>query len=565
MSLLRAIISAMLRRAAILMLVIVLSAVTPQWAAAQEGPAPYSSAPAGYIVLIHPDGSLVVGDQVTFQVQAPPGVDMNKKSIQVGLSSANLPPFSQADFGLSGFENRFQAILPWAWDTSRLTAGPYRLSFQVKPDGPTWVQTVILIPALPSQAQWAVTRSACCVINYITGTAAARDIEQIKALADAQANDVSAKLGAAFKDPIPVDLMSKVLGHGGFTSNEVYISYLDRDYAGDNVAVVLHHEMVHQLDNQLGGDFRPTFFVEGLAVYLTGGHFKREPLLQRAAALPGLDLYLPLGPLADNFYASQHEIGYMEAAALITYMVNTWGWEPFANFYRNIKPVANAGQSAAIDAALIIFYRMSLTQMEDQFLDYLAHIPVNPDLRQDVRLTIAYFDAVRRYQRVLDPSTYFREAWLPDAPEMRKRGITADLLRHPNATQNQALELLLANAREDLNAGRYDQAEQGIRAVNAVLSDLEQGAPDALFTHPLVAQMYAVAGVLDECGMEPQHVTLEAQKGQAIVIVTWPKLQTITLVKTSQGWQTQPACQPVFLGTFPGLRAAWQEGQNLTP
>jgi hypothetical protein len=255
----------------------------------------------------------------------------------------------------------------------------------------------------------------------------------------------------------------------------------------------------------------------------------------------------------------------MEAAALIAYMVNTWGWQPFANFYRNIKPLANTGQAAAIDAALTIFYGMSFKQMEEHFLDYLAQFPVNPDLRQDVRLTIAYFDAVRRYQRVLDSSTYFREAWLPDGQEMRKRGITADLLRHPNAAQNQALELLLVNARLDLNAGRYDQAEQGIRAVNAVLNDLEQGAQDALFTHPLAAQMYAVAGVLDGCGMEPQRVTLDAQKGLATVIITWPKLQVITLVKNSQGWQTQPVCQPVFLVPLPGLRATWQEGQYFTP
>ena len=115
----------------------------------------------------------------------------------------------------------------------------------------------------------------------------------------------------------------------GLPSSEISVSYLDRNYASNSWELVVHHEMVHAIDGHLGGDFRPTIFVEGLAVYLTGGHYKPEPLMPRAAALlPAyLNQYIPLKTLADDFYASQHEIGYLEGASLIEYMVKTYGWD----------------------------------------------------------------------------------------------------------------------------------------------------------------------------------------------------------------------------------------------
>ena len=147
-------------------------------------------------------------------------------------------------------------------------------------------------------------------------------------------------MGIQFTAPITITLMSRVLGHGGFASQDIDISYLDRNYAGSDFGLVLHHEMIHILDGRLGGDFRPSLLVEGLAVYETGGHFKKEPLMPRAAALlpgeTGLGWYIPLAELADNFYLSQHEIGYLEGATLIEYMVNTWGWDAFSSFYRDI-------------------------------------------------------------------------------------------------------------------------------------------------------------------------------------------------------------------------------------
>ena len=159
----------------------------------------------------------------------------------------------------------------WAWDTRGLAQGSYNLTFTLLPDRQAWSKTIILQPTksvLPPepQAQWSTIQSNCCGIYFITGTAAERDIHQIMSLADAQAADAAQRLGASLSEPIIITLLPRVLGNGGFTSQDVSVSYLDRNFTSFDFAILLHHEMIHALDGRLGGGFRPTIFEEGLAV-----------------------------------------------------------------------------------------------------------------------------------------------------------------------------------------------------------------------------------------------------------------------------------------------------------
>jgi len=440
-------------------------------------------------VHLHPDGPLIVGDRVSLEVIAPPGADLKGYKVEARLDGAQGAMTGPVEFANFGIGARQQATMLWAWDTSGLEAGPHTLTFSILPDGPAWSETVSLQPqsAVPPPepgAHWATAESECCIVHYITGTEAERDLPALLAMADQQARDISQKMGAEIKDKLPVTFMPRVLGHGGFTSNEVAVSYLDRNYAGSTAAFVLHHEMVHMLDSRLGGDLRPTILVEGLAVYLTGGHFKPEPLIPRAAALLppasgcrnacGLGHYIPLASLADNFYLSQHETGYLEAGALIQYMVETWGWQAFSDFYRTIHPQTSGSQAQAIDVALQSHFGLTLAELEKRFLDRLRQEALTPEMVNDVRLTIDFYDTVRRYQQALDPSAYFLTAWLPDAGQMRDKGIVADYLRRPSAPENVALETLLTAADVALRAGDTIRAMQLLSAVNA---DLD------IFTH----------------------------------------------------------------------------------
>jgi hypothetical protein len=467
-------------------------------ATAQPPVNPLPAQVTGFTVHLHPDGLLYVGDQVSLEVIPPDGSHMNGQSIRVEVEGQGT--IGVAKFAPYGMGERVQATLIWAWNTANLQAGTYQLKFTLMPGGQTWQMPVDLhpssqVPPPEPGARWASATSQCCVLYYITGTAAERDLQKLKAMADAQALDVAQRFGENFTRPIPVVLIPRVLGQGGFTSNEIAISYVDGDYAGGDTAMVLHHEMVHWMDASLGGDLRPTFLVEGLAVYLTGGHFKPEALMPRAAALLslspgcapvnpdqppqdssnppcGLGSYIPLRQLIDNFYTSQHEISYLEAAALIDYMVKTWGWQPFSSFYRDIHPGNNLSQSAAMDRALQAHFGLTLAELEARFIQALRLEPLTASQVDDLQLTVDYYDSVRRYQRLLDPSAYFLYAWLPSPALMRQRGIVADFLRRPVAPLNQSLETLLYSADQALLAEEYPLAYRLINSINQVLDQV---------------------------------------------------------------------------------------------
>lgn len=512
-------------------------------------------------VRFHPDGPLIVGDQVSLEVIAPPGSNVDTSQVEVRLAGAS-EALATAKFSAAGIVQRDQATLPWAWDTRNLSPGDYQLVFTVRPSGPTWTQTVSLLPssALPERekgAHWASTESQCCTIYYITGTEAERDLRQLMRIADEQAQDASRRLGVSIKQKIPVVFLPRVLGQGGFTGSEIAVSYLDRNYMGDATAIVLHHEMIHWLDQRAAAGFRPTMLVEGLAVYLSGGHFKPEPLLPRAAALLapsagcasssragvacsrpacGLDRYLPLAGLADQFYSQQHEIGYLEASALIEFMVQTWGWEQFRAFYNDIHLPPGGSQSAALDQALQKHYQIDLPELESRYKSALGSETLMPGLVEDVRTTVRYYDSVRRYQQLLDPSAYFENAWLPDVQEMRKRGIVADFMRHPDNDENVTFESLFTAADHAMRSGDYAQTELLLDAANMAMDAQERGDAQPLKTDPLTADYAAVVHILRAAGYQPQRIRIEKDRAWAWVQTPGLDLITFSLIRTSGGW-----------------------------
>ncbi len=470
---------------------------------------PATQDPQPFTIRLHPDGPLYVGDQVSVEVIAAENQEAQGDSAVVQITSPISTTLGQADFNRFGIGRRTQATLMWAWDTRGLTPGDYTLTYRITSAGQQGSVFVRLHPAserLQVNSGWASAQNECCVVHYVTGTAVERDLDDLLAMLDEQASMASSSLKADFSEPIQINLLPRVVGHGGFAGDEISVSYLERNYAGSNTAMVIHHEMIHILDARLGGELRPTLLVEGLAVYLTGGHFKKEPLKERAAALLpsqkgcvpadgagqlniegqtvcSLGWYLPLEELADNFYFSQHEIGYLQAGSLIQFMVETWGWEKYAVFYRDIQPVESNSQSAAIEAALQTHFGLSLADLEKQYLAALRQVQISSENVEDVEQSIAYYDTVRAYQQILDPSAYFLNAWLPDEDQMREKEIVADLLRRPSTPPNLALENLLVAADQELQAGNYSRAEALLAAVNASL-DVLGDYPN----HPLSAQ-----------------------------------------------------------------------------
>jgi hypothetical protein len=428
-------------------------------------------------VITHPDGPLYVGDQVSFEVLTLDASQPKDSSVEVEFNGQML---GQADFSPYGIAGRDQATLWWVWNTRDLKPGRYTLTFTRLPDNFTWNETISLHPAsqVPPpepDAHWASTTTTCCTIYYITGTTAARDIATLSQEADQESADVAKQLDTTSDKRIDLVMMPRVIGQGGFTESEVYVSYLDGNYIGNDAPIIFHHEFVHYYDNLLGGDYRPSIFEEGLAVYLTGGHFKPEPLPARGAALLDLGWYIPLTTLANDFYNQQHEIGYLEAATLVTYLVNTYGWQAFNDFYRTIPSPNGQTVAQAIDAALRQHFGISFADMETAYLDYLRAQSFTDNERTDLQLTVEFFDAARRYQKALDPSAYFQTAWLPDGAAMRQRGIVADFLRSPRGWKNRLVEALLSRAQAELFSGDYKDTERTLKWINWVLDVIAPG------------------------------------------------------------------------------------------
>jgi hypothetical protein len=463
-----------------------------------------TASPGSFSVRFHPDGPLFVGDQVSLEIIPDEDMDLEGQQVEVRLKDSDMV-LGTAGFGLQGIGQRTQATLLWAWDTAGLQPGTYELVFTLQPLGATWSEKQTLLPAAlaPSpQARWETVENDCCTVSFIRGTETERDLEELLDLLDTQANEAALLLGTDFETKIPITFLPRVVGHGGFAGREISVSYLDRDYAGGDTGIVLLHEMVHLLDGRFENQQRLSLLVEGLAVYLSGGHFKPEPLLERSAALLppeegcvpaqdvishelqdvsqapvcGLDRYLPLKGLFDDFYFAQHEIGYLQAGALVEFMVNTWGWEDFELFYRDIQPLQETDgserqgeTSEVVNQALQKHFNLSLDELERRFLVVLEQEPLQAEWVEDVRLTVEYYDTVRDYQRLFDPSAYFLFAWLPDGQEMRERGIVADYARRPSAPENVELETLLVEADSALRQGDYGRAEELLKRVQAYL------------------------------------------------------------------------------------------------
>jgi hypothetical protein len=448
---------------------------------------PTPEEPGEFVFRTHPDGGLFAGDLVSFEVIPPRGFETDERQLQIQIHALGAPELAPVDFRPYGIARRMQATLIWAWDTQGLDPGAYRMTLTVLPEGPTWEEEVFLRPTaeLPPPepyAEWAAVETNCCIIHYITGTEAERDLTYLMEEAERQAELAVQRIGGGFEEPIIITMLPRVLGHGGFAGREISISYLDRNYAGTNFAMVLHHEMIHILDGRLGGEWRPPAFVEGVAVYLSGGHFKPEPIMPRAAALlelPGEDpddhygWFIPLRVLVDDFYATQHEIGYLQAAALLGYMEERWGWEAFDTFYRSIsRPEDPVEHVQVIEAALFQNFGISLDELEGDFIKALSEELVTAEHIEDVRLTVEYYDTLRRYQRAFDPSAYFRTAWLLWNEDMRNRGVVADYLRRPEAPENLAIENLLLGANLRFMEGDYSGAQHFLDAIHASLDIL---------------------------------------------------------------------------------------------
>jgi hypothetical protein len=503
-------------------------------------------------VRLHPGPQQVSGDVVTVQVigRRAERVAGGQVEALVTLDDGRGPrELARGPLGGVNLAGEAQAIFERVWDTAGV-AGPVTLTVALDPDDRVTVgdenpdnnRIELAVDIRPSSerpgnelgAGWVMTTTDCCAIHYVSGSAAARDIVALAAETQEAVEFVQERLPRPPGERIQIYYIDRVLGHGGFAGGIIVISYLDRNYPAGASFMVVRHEAVHILDRQLS-DARTALLAEGLAVYLSGGHFQPEDVDQRAAELVRAGRYIPLDELAADFYPAQHETSYLEGAAFISYLVARDGWERFVTFYRAAGH-AQGEPPDQLDAALREVYGAGLEEIEADWLAGLAARPPDAAVARELLGTLRFYDAVRAYQQAYDPTAYFLHAWLPDMAALEARGDVANAVRHPRAPENVALETMLLEAAEALDAREFARAERLLTAVEGVVAARDFSG------QPMAGDYLAVVRALAARDYEAQRLRLapDSQSAEALAMPLplgpTPVLTPLRVVRRDGDW-----------------------------
>ncbi len=433
-------------------------------------------------VRLHPPGPWYVGDVLSWEVTPP------ARAVQPGLRlrlRIDPPhgPTATATVAPRGFDHRPTAVFRWVWDTAQAAAGPHTFLLQEEREGTqprtVYQGTLYLWPAArrplgERNLAWAAATTACCRIFYFRGTETERDLPQLRAMTQDVYAEMQARMGLNPDGPLSVVFSPRWWGQGGFTWEDAWVSYRDRAPIPGQTRQVLRHETVHWMTLQAApGRWIPPLLGEGMAVYLTQGHYRPgEDLYQRVRALLTTRRYIPLPTLARNFYQHQHETAYIEAGALVQYLVERWGWEAFWRFVTSLEPPRSGEDAAQALDRNLARQGTSLQALDRSLRAKALALPPDPRTVDDVTVMLALFETLRTYQRLLDPAAYYRTMWFLNRAQMQARGLVLDAVRSPNTGVHAAIELLLQQSARAWQAGDFDRAWRFLQPTRAVLNQV---------------------------------------------------------------------------------------------
>ncbi|MEM7332609.1 MAG: hypothetical protein AAF490_10985 [Chloroflexota bacterium] len=474
-------------------------------------------------VFLYPTPIIYDGDRVTFQLLAHVPDTIRAENVQVQIW-VNNELLVQDILGRRNLANNAVGLYEWVWDTTD-KIGEHQVSILLDPNDSiqqgdenpannqvlltTYVEDSNLLSEGEQNATWVTAETNCCTVHVVSETAAFRDLSNLLIEVENAFQNASATLDEPANKKYDVFLVDRVIGQGGYAGQSMVVSYLDRHYASNGLEQVLIHEAVHLLDRQFAPG-RITFLAEGVAVWASGGHYKPENIEQRAAALVSTDRYIPLQALIDNFYPVQHEIGYLEAAGFVNYLIKIYGWNQFKTFYANVTRDDGATLSEAMDVNLQASFGITLAQAEANWLDYLSQLPFNPDMNSDLLTSIRFYDTMRTYQRFYDPTAYFLTAWLPYPQELQSSGNPADLTRHPSAEINVTLEVMLQAAELALRTGDFARANAHLDSIERVLTH------NGTFIDPLSISYLNVVRAATAQGFAVQTINLSGNSASVL-------------------------------------------------
>ena len=478
-------------------------------------------------VRAYPGPQHFAGDVLTFEITNDG--DFGDETVDVFMSIDNGEPTQ-----ISATSSWIGLFMPLALDTTNLS-GRHSLQFKTADGRLNERYALEVLPAVERPinedgAAWLVHETTCCVLHYISQTAAARDIEFIAGHFQQAAGEFSAITGSGIDPKMNVYIMDRMWGNGGFGGNgELVISYFDRYYGptvgGEGLETLARHEFTHAADIGLlpigdGVDFN----YEGLAVYVAGGHYKSEPLAERGAALYDLGYYVPVGQ-----FLQQHELAYLYPAAMLTYIAETYGMEKMWQFLATDEN-PNDGQPGSLEAALNAVFGVSQKDFDQGFQAWLeSHEP--GEQLDDLRLTVELQDLRRRYQDTYAPPPNFLLTGAVDA--VARSEYLPIMMREARAPSNIAVELIIADGQQAIVEGDYARSE----ALNQVLASvLETGQ----FEDPLAKDYLEIVLAAAADGYEVVELDLQGDQASTRVSGEPPNLLELKFQKVNGLWQIQP-------------------------
>lgn len=349
--------------------------------------------------------------------------------------------------------------------------------------------TAILGPSLQARATsasaeppavdftWAVSNTRHFQLYYAPGDAAERDLSKLGRLAEASFAHIRDVLQVDLDGTMSIYFVPRVFWQGGATyGNKVQlISYLDRNYTGVETWSYFTHEGTHALAQDLiqpkeGNEGGPDgVLVEGLAVWASDGHYRREPIDAWAAVVADSPSYIPLSQLrAGPFYDFQHETSYLEAGSFVKFLVDNYGLDKLKQLYG--RATGKAEQDEELVQGL---YGKGYADLEADWLSYLRGLSPTPEQAEAWRLKVRSFDLMRRYETELDPDARI----LPDkSPPDWTPDMFRIFLQRKQASRNLLLETALIAAEQRLNGDDPSGAGfsgQGLSDAFALLDEVE--------------------------------------------------------------------------------------------
>ncbi|MGC9468123.1 MAG: hypothetical protein ACP5HS_06000 [Anaerolineae bacterium] len=481
---------------------------------------------------------LYAGDRLSVDVDPflpewPVGAGGEEARVTLTVGSGRAFTSTVAAMGLDGAP---QARFHWVTDLSTV---PQTTVFTVTLDLPAEIPdadpanntTVFSVAVHPLEdlpppepfARWVVTETVGFRLHYLDNSAAERDLPAILTEARAAYSDVAARLGST-EERVDIYLLDRVVGQGGYASGEwVAVTYTDRRYSPVALSSVLRHELTHSLDGVVGCDGAPTLLREGFAVYMAGGHYRREPLRERGAALVATTHYLPLSELVEDFYTHQHEISYLEAGSLVQFIADRYGQDGITDACRAAS-VSEGNDHVRLEAAVGALGYEGIPAFERAWHVWLEGADVRSYDQVLLDLEFRLMDAMRAYQASYDPPAHFLEGILFSPAEAERQGIVADFVRRPREAEPVGLELVLAMAQEALEQRDPLMLEILVEDVEAALA---RRAGETDFVEEAVE---ITAAALEE-NWEPYRILLEFDERYLVYALDrqqWPQQSALT-------------------------------------